>query len=225
MVGRMKNRIGWMRRPFLTCGFLLAATAVLAEPRNLSALKQEIITYVDSGDYGRELETVVARAMKWIQERAAQRVPGERPTLVLDIDETALSNLPQMLANDFGYTPPVWDAWVARGEAPAIGPVLALYRAARQAGVEMIFISGRRERDRPGTEKNLRAAGYADYAALLLKPDATKDTTEKFKTDTRRKLVAAGRVIIANVGDQESDLAGGFAERAFKLPAPFYITQ
>ncbi|MGB6550988.1 MAG: HAD family acid phosphatase [Xanthobacteraceae bacterium] len=28
--------------------------------------------------------------------------------------------------------------------------------------------------------------------------------------------------MIANVGDQESDLSGGYAEKTFKLPNPFY---
>ena len=28
---------------------------------------------------------------------------------------------------------------------------------------------------------------------------------------------------IANLGDQESDLIGGHAERTFKLPNPFYL--
>ncbi|NBQ58027.1 MAG: acid phosphatase, partial [Opitutaceae bacterium] len=79
--------------------------------------------------------------------------------------------------------------------------------------------------DRPGTEKNLRAEGFGDFTALWFKPDSAKITTEQFKTETRKKIQAAGRVIIANVGDQESDLAGGFAERTFKLPAPFYQTK
>jgi len=30
--------------------------------------------------------------------------------------------------------------------------------------------------------------------------------------------------LIANIGDRDSDLAGGHAERAFKLPDPFYFT-
>ena len=91
--------------------------------------------------------------------------------------------------------------------------------------MEVIFITGRKESDRPGTEKNLRAAGFGGYTALLLKPNGAKMTTEQFKTETRRKLQAEGRVIIANVGDQESDLAGGFSERTFKVPGPFYRTQ
>jgi acid phosphatase len=102
---------------------------------------------------------------------------------------------------------------------------LAFYKAARAADVEVVFITGRKESDRPGTEKNLKAAGMGDYAGLWLKPNDGKMTTEQFKTETRRRLQVEGRVIIANLGDQESDLAGGFAERTFKLPGPFYQTK
>ena len=34
-----------------------------------------------------------------------------------------------------------------------------------------------------------------------------------------------GYRIIANVGDQESDLTGGGADRSFKLPNPFYFIE
>lgn len=218
-----------MRLKFWRFGFVFAtalATASWAvEPRNLSVLKQEIVTYVDSGGYGSDIKAAIAPALEFISTRAAAKRSGERLTLVLDVDETALSNLPHMRALDFGYVPAEWDAWVARGEAPAIAPVLELFRAARAAGVEVIFVTGRKESDRPGTEKNLRAAGFGDYATLLLKPNGAKMTTEQFKTETRRKLQSEGRVIIANVGDQESDLAGGFAERTFKVPGPFYLTK
>lgn len=205
--------------------FLTALLVCRAEPHNLSVLKQEIVTYVDSGEYAAGVKAAVAPAVEFLAERVARKAAGERLAVVLDIDETALSNLPHMRAFDFGYVPPEWDAWVARGEAPAIAPVLAFFQAARKAGVEVIFITGRKESDRPGTEKNLRAAGFGDYAALLLKPNGAKVTTEQFKTEMRRKLQAEGRVIIANVGDQESDLAGGFAERTFKVPGPFYQTK
>jgi hypothetical protein len=39
----------------------------------------------------------------------------------------------------------------------------------------------------------------------------------------RREIIAQGFQIIANLGDQASDLAGGCAERGFKLPNPFYF--
>jgi len=34
--------------------------------------------------------------------------------------------------------------------------------------------------------------------------------------------VDQGYAIVVNIGDQMSDLDGGFAERTFKLPNPFY---
>jgi hypothetical protein len=43
-----------------------------------------------------------------------------------------------------------------------------------------------------------------------------------FKAPERGKIEAQGYNIIANVGDQPSDLSGGHAERAFQLPNPFY---
>ena len=43
-----------------------------------------------------------------------------------------------------------------------------------------------------------------------------------FKAPQRAKIEADGFTIIANMGDQPSDLAGGHAERTFLLPNPFY---
>jgi len=40
---------------------------------------------------------------------------------------------------------------------------------------------------------------------------------------TSQKLAEAGYTIIATVGDQESDLEGGFAECRFKVPNPFLL--
>ena len=37
-----------------------------------------------------------------------------------------------------------------------------------------------------------------------------------------RRSSSEGYTIVANIGDQPSDLDGGFAERTFLLPNPFY---
>jgi predicted secreted acid phosphatase len=195
------------------------------EPANLYPLKQEIRAYVDSGQYERDIAVVAAEAQGWLERRAAQRAAGERLAVVFDLDETLLSNWPEISAQDFGYNAAAWDAWVKAGTAPVIAPVREVQRAARRLGLEVIFLTGRRERDRPGTEKNLRDIGYSEYAALIFKPDDAKETTGAFKLAERRRLTAEGRVIIANIGDQDSDLAGGYAERTFRLPDPFYVTQ
>lgn len=207
----------------VACASVTLAAPPSREPANLDHLKAEIRLYVESGQYHEDVATVAADAKAWIETRAKQG--GKGLTVVFDLDETLLSNWPHMKAMGFGYVAEAWTAWVKQGEAPAIEPVREVYRTARKLGIDVVFITGRREHDRPGTEKNLRAIGCSEYAVLLCKPDATKDSTEKFKTEARARLEAEGRVIIANLGDQASDLAGGHAEKIFKLSCPFYLTQ
>ncbi|MFM1851715.1 MAG: hypothetical protein RIS54_1399 [Verrucomicrobiota bacterium] len=205
----------------LSCLLIIPLRAL--EPPNLSVAKQAVIRYADTGDYERDIAEVVGYARDWLEARVARRAEGEKLALVLDIDETALSNLKHMREMDFGYVPEHWDAWVANDIAPAFAPVLQLFQWAREHDVAGFFITGRREKDRPGTERNLRAVGYGDHAGLFLKPDTSTAPTQTFKTEQRQKLEAAGWTIIANLGDQRSDLAGGASERVYKLPNPYYL--
>lgn len=194
-----------------------------SRPQNLSTLKREIGAYVESGRYRQEVDAVAAEARSWIAERAARG--GSWLTVVFDLDETLLDNWPHIRAMDFGYVVPEWERWVDEAKAPAIEPVREVYREARRRGVDVVYITGRAERGRAGTERNLRAIDCADYVALICKPDADQGSSAAYKTAARQNLVREGRTIIANIGDQESDLVGGFAERVFKLPNVFYLTE
>lgn len=220
-----RPRFSWV----LACAVLAftgcSTAPAIREPANLSTHKRELIAYVESGAYERDLAAAAAPARTWIEERAARRQPGERLTVVFDLDETLLFNFAHIRRQDFGYSPAVWSAWVDEGAAPPIAAVREVYRVARRLGVDVVFITGRSERDRPGTEKNLRAIDCADYAALICEPDDATGTTGAFKMGARERLVREGRTIIANLGDQQSDLTGGYAEKTFKLPNPFYLTE
>ncbi len=205
--------------------FTLAGCTVAShEPANIYPLKQEIRAYVESGQYVRDIAVVAQKAQAWIEQRVGKRATGERLTVVFDLDETLFSNWPEISAQDFGFNEVAWEAWVADGKAPAIAPVCEVYRTARRLGVDVIFLTGRRVRDRVNTEKNLRMIDCVEFAALICQPDDSKETTGAFKFAVRKRLKAEGRVIIANLGDQESDFSGGYAERTFKLPDPFYLT-
>ena len=72
------------------------------------------------------------------------------------------------------------------------------------------------------TEKNLRQAGYESWAVLVLKEAGSTQTALAFKTENRRRLAQSGYNILVNIGDQDSDLQGGYAESTFKLPNPMY---
>jgi acid phosphatase len=193
------------------------------EPTNLSDAKAAVLAYVERGDYARDFEAAALEARAWIEERAAARRPGERLAVVLDIDETVLSNLPHMRAEDFGYNPRDWSEWVEAAEAPALPAMRAVFEAARAAGVEVLFLTGRKDpADRAATTINLRREGMGDHAALVLAaPDDPRRTALERKTAVRAAWVAEGWTLIATIGDQESDL-GAHAERGFKLPNPFY---
>ena len=44
-----------------------------------------------------------------------------------------------------------------------------------------------------------------------------------YKSGARAKIVAMGYDIILNIGDQNSDLAGGYADKDIKLSNPYYL--
>jgi len=210
---------------------LFAATAG-AEPANLGDLKTKITAYHDSGAYDRELARVDAKAIAYI-DKSGKHVA--HAALVLDIDETSLSNWPEIKADDYGYIgdgpcdalpkgPCGAKAWEMSARAPAIAPTLELFRHAKKDGVAVFFITGRDESERDATATNLTNAGYKDWDGLILRPVGSHTpSAADYKAPARASLEAKGFHIVANVGDQKSDLAGGHSDKTFKLPNPFYF--
>jgi predicted secreted acid phosphatase len=205
---------------------------VSSQPPNVGDAGRAALAYHDSGAYDRDLALVAAQARSWLVSQAAA---VKQPALVLDIDETALSNWEIIKRDDFGRpiggpcdvaaidAPCGWAAWDQLGRDPAIIPTLAVFHQARALNVAVFFITGRPENQRAATERNLEAAGYAGYAKLYMVPDGARfASAADFKAPIRAEIERAGYTIIANVGDQPSDLLGGHAQRKFLLPDPFY---
>ena len=209
---------------FLSAFFL--NTASFAEPDNLTLLTNKVKAYHDSGAYHKELNQVIMHARTFIFERvlANKKTPKpEKLAIVLDIDETSLSNYDKMVERDFVATRKQLHEETLAADAPAIEPTLSLYRDALQHGVTVFFITGRHESERTATEKNLKNAGYKEWANLYIRPDDTHSLSIiPFKSQARAAIAKQGYTIIASIGDQQSDLAGGYAEKTFKLPNPYY---
>jgi acid phosphatase len=201
------------------------------QPANVGDAKRAATAYHESGAYARDVAAMVAETGAWLARRAPQ---VSRPALVLDIDDTALTNLEVIRADDFGRIiggpcvalpegPCGWAAWDLLGRAPVIEPTLELHRQARTLGIAVFFITGRPESQRAATVRNLRAAGYEGYAALHMVPEGARFTSAAdFKAPVRAAIERSGYTIIANMGDQPSDLEGGHAGRGFLLANPFY---
>lgn len=140
--------------------------------------------------------------------------PGQRPAVVLDIDETALMNLGYE-ADDSQRGGPYdqnrWDRWEQTG-LTAVEPVpgaLDAIRTARRAGVVVIFNSNRSAASADATSSALAIAGlgpavYGD--TLWLKGDGGSGSGK----DSRRWAISARYCVIAMVGDQLGDFSDLF---------------
>jgi hypothetical protein len=218
-------------------------------PDNIDFFKKRLLYYRCTG-YGDDIAKVLGDARKWVAARAPEVT---RPAIVLDIDETSLLNWPRIYTDDYAYFPsfpgegcdfkkvgdPCGDLdWQKAGSAVAIAPTLELYKLARcidQAAtcskVEVFFVTGRREieykQEMPSvwTLRNLEAAGFVDVARdhLYMRDKDSTGPVSGHKIAARMDIESKGFTIIANVGDQKSDLAGEHAELTFKVPNPFYF--
>ncbi len=214
----------------LICLFLLTASSWAEQPKirgdlyltNLGLAKFEVKAYIESGQYQREFDEVVQQAKDYLTVNQA-KYRGKKPSVVFDIDETSISNMPYLMENDFGYIPAPWQAWVQGDRAQPFASTLELYRWARANNISVFFVTARPESDREATLKLLARTGYSDIAGLYLKPTEDKASSAVYKAAQRRKITEQGYRVVVNLGDQLTDLDGGYAEASFKLPNPMYF--
>jgi hypothetical protein len=213
-----------------------------AEPmENFGIVRDRLVDYGecrgDGGCYWADLDAQYKRAEGALKIELAQRKPGEMLAIVMDIDETTLSNWCEMKREDFGYIGELYRPWeVGTQSATAIPGALRLFNEAHAAGVEVFFITGRPGVSRAGTAgvsedetaataRNLRAAGFDGWMGLALRNGAEIGMpTIQYKSEERARIAAKGYRIALSVGDQWSDLLGKpQADVSVKLPNPFYF--
>jgi predicted secreted acid phosphatase len=202
-----------------------APTFAATVPTSKSAA--EIRDYYSSGDWSNAVAKQAKKAKAYLVKRTHGKHKAKKPALVLDIDETSLNNYPCLntTANGLPFDAGVYAGCVAKADAPAIKPVLSLFKKAKSLKVKVFFITGRPEGFKDLTLKNLRAEGFTGKYELVLQPaDYTQDSKVPYKSGARKQIQKRGFHIIANVGDQQSDLKGGYSEKSYKLPNPIYLT-
>jgi len=205
-------------------------SAAPAAVPNLFDVQRQVEHYIDSGQYDADVTRVAGEAQAYLEQRAGA---ATKPAIVLDIDETSLSNWPAYRINGWGRVvnggcdlregPCGLRAWQASGRSTALQPTLQLARRAKALGVAVFFISARPPELRKATERNLREQGYEWDQVIIFPERARFASAVDFKAPERRKITERGYTILLTMGDQESDLAGGYAERTFKLPNPVYF--
>ena len=198
------------------------------------------------------ISEMAAYASKWapkLRSKCATGVEqGIKPAVVFDADDTTLWTYDmEDAAMAFNFDPVLQNTWVQEERFPATPGMVKVVRAAAAGGCKIVGLTGRNNAQRTATLDNL-AKFYFDaktddslfrsqyyftkwtstdqppaYVDCSLDGDATKCSTIDYKASTRKHVQDdMGLHIIANFGDQFSDLIGGSSERAVKLPNPTY---
>ncbi|SDT06666.1 HAD family acid phosphatase [Microlunatus soli] len=217
---------------------------------NIDSVKSTIRSYYgDTGDgianktsspYITELDRLVGSQQRKLAREYRHAVRhGDRPALVFDADDTTLWTYDmEAAAMDFVFDPELQDEWVQAQRFAATPGMVDLVNSAAAMGYQIFGLTGRNDDQKAATVANLRKVGYTAFTEDRFytkwtgegdsqQPDyiscaEAKCSTVEYKALTRRHIEAAGYDIVANFGDQWSDLQGGYADRTVKLPNPTY---
>lgn len=205
---------------------IFSGSVLAKEPTNLSLLKNEIRKYHDSGAYSADIAMVVTQAENYLSERLQQaknKTPAKKLAIVLDIDETSLSNYRAMSKYDFHFSKKILREMQVNADDLPILSTRHLYQLAKKNGVAVFFITGRNPDMEHATVDNLTKVGYQHWDGIYFKPLTYQlGSVVPYKTAMRKQIADKGYEVIINIGDQTSDLTGGYSERNYKLPNPFY---
>ncbi|MFM9642044.1 HAD family acid phosphatase [Streptomyces turgidiscabies] len=191
--------------------------------------------------YAKDLARIESAAKKYI-DKAAHKKPhkGKKPAVVFDIDDTLLLSLDYEKKTNYTYNSATWAEYVAKADRPAVFCTPELVAYAKAKGVEVFYNSGLKESQRAAAVTNLKKVGAdinldADhmflkdaanppaYLSACATPGTWTCTTVQYKSGTRKHIEDLGYDVIANFGDQYSDLDGGYADRTYKIPNPTYF--
>lgn len=183
-------------------GTVTAAGTAAAAPAQAAASVTAAQADVDHATWQRDVQAVIDRATPYVEQRTAH-ADGQKLALVFDIDNTTLET-------DF-------HPWYEL-PTPAVQASLELAEYAKSRGAAIFFVTARPGIIHSLTKSNLTSVGYpVDGLYVRDLPDLFAEVSA-YKTRKRAEIEALGYTIIANVGNNDTDLVGGHAERTFKLP-------
>jgi predicted secreted acid phosphatase len=199
-------------------------------------------TFKATSNYAREAKSVAAAGSRWLQAKAHK---SAMQAIVLDVDDTTLTTWNYEVFSNWAYNPSTNATYVNDQKFPATPGMVAMVKKAVAEGYTVFFITGRPSSQYDATMGNLTSdgvgvdAGYPVPQALFTKPSdpalypayltaacsgdpGGKCTTIHYKSATRAYIESMGYDIVADFGDQYSDLKGGYTDKTFKMPNPNY---
>lgn len=133
--------------------------------------------------------------------------PTNKPySIVLDIDETVLNNIPfqvKMVKDGTAFNPKLWDEWVQKAEATPVAGAKEFLQFADKNKVQIYYISDRTDAQVDATIKNLEAQGLPVQGRdhLMFKKEGDKSK------EGRRQEVLKHTNLVMLFGDNLVDFA------------------
>ena len=192
------------------------------EPNNLAFNKNKINNYYQSNKYQKDFAKQINLANKDLKKVLSNK-DNSNLAAVFDIDDTLLSSYKCNKQIEFGYTDNHFNKCAKKNEFTPIKSSIVFYKKLRSLGFKTYIVTGREQKNRKLAIQNLKSIGITHWDGLFLKPDNYhKKSTIPYKSGIREKLTKNGNEILFSVGDQWSDLKGGYAKYLIKLPNPMY---
>ncbi|OGU17248.1 MAG: hypothetical protein A2X61_16900 [Ignavibacteria bacterium GWB2_35_12] len=215
----MKKTLSYIFPLFLLCSASLARHEI--QLINLSDAKKAVYDYHVSGNYERDVNKAVDEALLILSFLS---IPAHS-AFVFDIDETALSSWSYQVNYNFSYAEALWDNWIDSANAKAIPGVKRLYDSLNNKNIHIIFLTGRKQSQYQKTLENLRKEAYTNFDTLICRPPEFESKTALAYKSHIRKQLSKKYHIIGSVGDQWSDLDGGWTILKVKIPNYLYTIE
>jgi predicted secreted acid phosphatase len=186
--------------------------------------KQNVISFYESDAHSNQVREILEQAKKVIDSQ----VSLQDCAVVLDIDETSLNHYKSL--KDVGFPQEenhnIWNELIAKTNAEPIKPTLDFYQYCINKGIKVFFISARFATYLNATKQALQNAGYVDFEDVFVFPRdisiySSKDF-KNFKAERRAYIESLGYKVLISIGDQSSDLTGGYTLNTFQLPNYLY---
>lgn len=202
--------------------FCLFASQLNAQNSFFLTNQAEVFEYYNSGEFDIELNAIIDEVIPYLDNIQIEK---GKTAIVFDLDETLLTNVKfyyevytgQTVFNDSTHA-----NWIM-SSGPTALPTKRLYDYALSKGFTIFIITGSSVSGKQYIENNLKNNGYTGYRQLICKPQQFEDSTAlAYKSYYRQQLTQQGYNIVANAGDQYSDMGGGNSGMFIRIPNYLY---
>ena len=153
-------------------------------------------------------QTFVLAKMLLDRDLRNQRIRMRR-AIIVDIDDTILDNsrYEAALVRQRKNYPEGWTAWINRAEAPAVPGAVEFLKYANSRGITVFYVTNRKQIEKDGTYRNLKALGFPEVNAqtLRIRTDPNSDSKE-----ARRRAISSKYHVVLLMGDDLNDFAEVF---------------